>query len=70
MRFLLDQDVYGSTARFLGGLGHDVIPIAKLGLSRVSDSDLIRTARDQGRVLSPETETLAGWSFSGNWGPG
>jgi len=29
MRFLLDQDVYAVTARFLAGLGHDVIQVAQ-----------------------------------------
>ena len=51
MKFLLDQDVYAGTARFLSGLGHDVAPVAKLGLSRANDSDLLRAARDQGRVF-------------------
>ena len=29
MRFLLDQDVYAMTARFLAGLGHDVGAVAR-----------------------------------------
>ncbi len=45
MKFLLDQDVYASTARFLSGLGHDVLPISKIGLSRASDSDVLKTSR-------------------------
>lgn len=27
MKFLLDQDVYAATARFLNDLGHDVVPV-------------------------------------------
>ena len=37
MRFLLDQDVYAMTARFLAGLGHDVIQVAQLGLSQADE---------------------------------
>ena len=51
MRFLLDQDVYAATARFLQLLGHDVTTVAQLGLSRAADSDLLRVARDQGWIL-------------------
>jgi hypothetical protein len=31
MKFLLDQDVYAATARFLSELGHDVVPVAQKG---------------------------------------
>lgn len=51
MRFLLDQDVYASTARFLASLGHVVMPVAKIGLARASDSDLLIIAREQARIL-------------------
>jgi predicted nuclease of predicted toxin-antitoxin system len=40
MKFLLDQDVYALTERFLRGLGYDVITASELGLSRATDSDL------------------------------
>lgn len=33
MRFLLDQDVYAVTIRFLKDLGHDVVPVAQIGCS-------------------------------------
>jgi predicted nuclease of predicted toxin-antitoxin system len=51
MRFLLDQDVYASTARLLASLGHDVMPVARIGLARASDSELLKTAREQNRIL-------------------
>lgn len=51
MKFLLDQDVYASTARFLSGLGHDVLPVSKIGLSRASDSDVLKTSRAQDRIF-------------------
>jgi predicted nuclease of predicted toxin-antitoxin system len=40
MKFLLEQDVYATTARFLEQLGHDVVPVARVGLSRASDEEL------------------------------
>ncbi len=51
MRFLLDQDVYAGTARFLGNLGHDVVPVAQIGLSRADDEDLLKTAKEQDRIF-------------------
>jgi predicted nuclease of predicted toxin-antitoxin system len=51
MRFLLDQDVYAVTARFLSGLGHDVVPVAQVSLSQADDEDLLRTAQAQGRIF-------------------
>ena len=60
MRFLLDQDVYAATARFLSGLGHDVVPVAKIGLSQASDSDLLRTAQEQGRIFVTTLRRIKG----------
>ncbi len=51
MKFLLDQDVYASTVRFLRDLGHDVIPVAQIGLSQASDEELLRIAQEQNRVF-------------------
>ena len=51
MRFLLDQDVYAATERFLSELGHDVVPIARIGLSQASDEELLKTAQEQDRIL-------------------
>jgi len=51
MKFLLDQDIYAATARFLIELGHDVVPVAKIGLSRASDSELLQTANEQSRLF-------------------
>jgi predicted nuclease of predicted toxin-antitoxin system len=51
MRLLLDQDVYATTAKFLTGLGHDVVRAAQVGLSRASDQKLLSTAREQDRIL-------------------
>jgi len=51
MRFLLDQDVYGATARFLSGLGHDVVPVARIGLSQADDEELLQVAHEQNRIF-------------------
>ena len=51
MRFLLDQDVYALTGRLLIGLGHDTVSIAAIGLSKAADSELLRVAAEQGRIL-------------------
>jgi predicted nuclease of predicted toxin-antitoxin system len=51
MKLLLDQDVYAATARFLLGLGHDVLPVAEMGLSRAQDQEILRVAREQNRIL-------------------
>jgi predicted nuclease of predicted toxin-antitoxin system len=51
MRFLLDQDVYAATARFLIACGHDVVPVAQIGLSQADDESLLKTAQEQGRIF-------------------
>ncbi len=50
MRFLLDQDVYAVTARFLSDLGHDVGQVAAVGLSR-EDEEILNAAQEQSRIL-------------------
>jgi predicted nuclease of predicted toxin-antitoxin system len=51
MRFLLDQDVYAATARFLGSRGHDVARAAQVGLSQAADEELLAAAQEQDRVF-------------------
>lgn len=51
MKFLLDQDVYEITARFLTALGHDVTRAVEVGLSRASDEEILREAQSSGRLL-------------------
>jgi predicted nuclease of predicted toxin-antitoxin system len=51
MRFLLDQDVYAATARFLETLGHDVVRATRLELSQASDKEVLAVAQEQGRIL-------------------
>jgi len=51
MKFLLDQDVYAVTARFLSGLGHDVVPVAQIEPAQADDEDLLKIAQEQGRIF-------------------
>jgi len=51
MKFLISQDVYAVTTRFLSGLGHDVVPVAQIGLSQADDEELLRLAQGQGRIF-------------------
>lgn len=47
MKFLLDQDVYALTARFLRNLQHDVITVAQIGHARTDDSNLLKIAQEE-----------------------
>ena len=49
MKFLLDQDVYALTVRFLIGLKHDVVTVAQIGHAQADDSHLLRIAQEQDR---------------------
>jgi predicted nuclease of predicted toxin-antitoxin system len=51
VRFLLDQDVYALTARFLRALEHDVVTAAEIGYSHATDAALLRMAQEQERLF-------------------
>ena len=51
MKFLLDQDVYELTRRFLTGLGHDIRTARQEGLAQASDADVLAKAHSLGRIL-------------------
>jgi predicted nuclease of predicted toxin-antitoxin system len=51
MKFLLDQDIYAVTARFLADAGYDIILAAEIGLSQASDEEILRIAQEQNRIL-------------------
>ncbi len=40
-----------TTARFLMELGHDVVRVSELGLSRAKDEALLQVAQEQGRIF-------------------
>ena len=63
MKFLLDQDVFAVTGRFLSALGHDVQTASAMDLSSADDSVLLEQAQKQDRiVLSPVIEISGAWS--------
>jgi predicted nuclease of predicted toxin-antitoxin system len=70
MRFLADQDVYGITISFLKRLGHDVVPVSKLGLSRASDIRLLSVAHEEGRILVTRDRDYGGIVFVQGQGAG
>jgi predicted nuclease of predicted toxin-antitoxin system len=51
MKFLLDQDVYAVTVRFLRESGHDVVTASELNLSRAKDAELLKTAAKENRIF-------------------
>ena len=63
MRLLLDQDVYTTTARFLTDLGHDIVRVGQIGLSRADDSALLATAQQQGRIFVTRDRDFGGLVF-------
>jgi predicted nuclease of predicted toxin-antitoxin system len=63
MRFLLDQDVYAGTGRFLEMLGHDVRRAADYGLSQADDEVLLQKANAEGRILVTRDRDFGGLVF-------
>lgn len=51
MKFLLDMGVSPQSAKFLRSLGHDAIHIIELQLSRAADSEIIKVARAETRII-------------------
>jgi predicted nuclease of predicted toxin-antitoxin system len=70
MKFLLDQDVYAATLRFLRGLGYDVVPVAQIGLSQADDSDLLMKAQEQDRIFVTRDRDFGGLVFVSGLGAG
>ncbi len=70
MRCLTDQDVYAATIRFLSGLGHDVVTAAQLGLAQAEDAELLRVAREQGRIFVTRDRDFGGLVFVRGAGAG
>jgi predicted nuclease of predicted toxin-antitoxin system len=70
MKFLLDQDVYAATMRFLKDLGYDVVPVAQIGLSQADDSDLLKKAQEQDRIFVTRDRDFGGLVFVSGLGAG
>jgi predicted nuclease of predicted toxin-antitoxin system len=63
MRFLIDQDVYAVTTRFLINLGHDVVTAFSIGRSRATDTELLYIASEQERILVTRDRDFGGLVF-------
>jgi predicted nuclease of predicted toxin-antitoxin system len=70
MKFLADQDVYGVTIRFLSDLGHDVVPVVRLGLAQAGDAELLRVAHQQSRIFVTRDRDFGALVFVQGRGPG
>jgi len=51
MYFLADHDVFGATIAFLRSQGHNVLTAREAGLARSPDNEVLRQARQTGRIL-------------------
>jgi predicted nuclease of predicted toxin-antitoxin system len=70
MRFLLDQDVYALTVRFLRTLEHDVVTAAEIGCSQATDTVLLHVSQDQGRLFVTRDRDFGGLVFVESAGKG
>lgn len=70
MKFLTDQDVYATTLRALRKFGHDVVPVAALGLSQAEDVELLRTAHELARIFVTRDRDFGNLSFVHGLGAG
>jgi predicted nuclease of predicted toxin-antitoxin system len=70
MRFVLDQDVYAITARFLRDLDHDIVTAADIGASRAADEELLSIAQEQERLFMTRDRNFGGLVFVRELGAG
>jgi predicted nuclease of predicted toxin-antitoxin system len=70
MRFVLDQDVYAITARFLRDLGHDIVTAADNEASRTADDELLSIAQEQECLFMTRDRDFDGLVFVRKLGSG
>ena len=70
MKFLLDQDVYAVTGRFLAELGHDVETASGIGLSAAEDSVLLDHSQNRGCIFVTRDRDFGALVFVRGAGPG
>jgi len=63
VKFLLDQDVYAITGRFLQSLGHDVVTAHEAGLSQADDTALLEEAKRQACIMVTRDRDYGGLVF-------
>lgn len=70
MKFLLDQDVYALTRRFLSDLGHDVLTASQTASAQASDLELLEKARSLNRILVTRDRDFGALVHARNIGAG
>lgn len=70
MKFLLDQDVYAITTRFLRELGHDVVTARELSLSTAPDDELLKRAEEEQRILVTRDKDFGALVYAQRLGKG
>jgi predicted nuclease of predicted toxin-antitoxin system len=70
VKFLVDQDVYAATARFLENLGHDVLRAAQIGCAQAADIELLRIAQERERIFVTRDRDFGGLVFVSGLGAG
>lgn len=70
MKFLIDQDVYATTVRFIKNLGHDVVLVEELGLSQEKDISLLQKAKEDNRIFITRDRDFGGLIFVAGLGAG
>jgi len=63
MRFLVDQDVFGTTTRLLLTLGHDVVRAVEVGLPQAPAEEPLRRAQADRRNLVTRDRDFGGLIF-------
>ena len=51
MKFLIDMPVTPQAVAYLQGRGHDAVHASQVGLSSVPDTEILRAARAEGRIV-------------------
>jgi len=63
VKFLLDQDVYAITARFLQSLGHEVATAHDAGLTQADDIILLEEAKRRNSIMVARDRDYGGLVF-------
>lgn len=64
LRLLLDQMLDADVAAARKDLGHDVIRVSALGLSRAADDEVLTRSIDEDRILVTLDEHFGDWAVS------
>lgn len=51
MKFLADAGISPKALAFLNAAGHDAVHVRQIGLQRATDAEIVRRARQEGRIV-------------------